>query len=224
MAQEEEDKQAVPEEKPQMESLMKKYKLDRNSELMEKYQLNEEDEVVGEEPVAGEEVPSEEPVADEAPVEEPVVDGPAEEPISSPIPDEEGIEVPVEEPKTPEEAKTKIMLEYPEEPFTSLALAYSDSLLNDPKVYGPVRQLQYEGQWVNADDFAKMAKIVGELNGFNGTETAKKLSDKFGGDSSKYRIGRNNFVVVDIVVRDMSAAHSLEAVKDLVGATAAGIS
>jgi hypothetical protein len=209
---EEEDKQAIPEQEPKVESLMKKYGLDKVSELMEKYKLNEEDGVVVEE----EPLKVEKPIDQDPVVEEPIGAGAAAAMPS--MPDEEA---PVEEPKTAEEAKTKIMLEYPEEPFTSLALAFADSLVNNPDVYKQVRQLQYEGQWVNADDFVKMAKVVGELNGFDGTETAKKLSAKFGGDSSKYRIGRDNFVVVDVVVRDMSAAHSLEAVKDLVGATAA---
>ena len=191
-----------------MEKLLEKYK------LAEVFSINDDETVKEEVPVV------EEPV--QPGVEKPVIDANGKEQVpdnmTGPATDSD-VDAPVDIPTTPEEARTKIQLEYPEEPFTSLAMAYADSMIDDPAVYKPIRQLQYEGIWVNADTFKKLAKVVGELNSFDGSATAEMLIGKFKGDSSKYRISRDNSVVIDIVVRDMQAKHSLEAIKDLVNAS-----
>lgn len=200
--------------------LMEKYGLNENNMdvLLKKFDLTEEFKDIRNMPDTS--IPTVNPVV--APTqEEPPFDPNAD---VREIPAEgvgKDVEAPVDIPTTPEEAKTKIMLEYPEEPFTSLALAFADSMIDNPDIYKTIRQLQFEGTWVNADTFKKLAKVVGELNGFDGSATAEMIIGKFKGDSSKYRIGRDNVVVVDVVVRDMQASHSLEAIKDLVGATEA---
>lgn len=126
-----------------------------------------------------------------------------------------------EEPKKPsystaEEAEAQIRMDYPEEPLTSTALAYADSIVDDPKVYGAIRNLDWDGIYTNKDVFLKQAKVVGNYNKFD-SQVAKRVVDKFG-DSAKYKLGREGSVVAYITVRDSSFKASLEGLKDLFNA------
>jgi len=115
-----------------------------------------------------------------------------------------------------EAAKAQISVDYPEEPLTSTAMAYADSFIDDPKVYGAIRNRNWEGVYTNDETFLKQAKIVGDYNVFTPT-VAKVVTDKFG-NGAKYKLARDGSVAVFITVRDTDKQHSIEAIKDLTGA------
>lgn len=102
---------------------------------------------------------------------------------------------------TPESAKTFIQSEYPEEPYTSTALAFADSMIADPAVYGKVRQTQWGGIWGDADTLEKQAKIVGDYGEFS-ADTVKAITGKFG-NSAKYKLARDVRPALYITVRDV---------------------
>jgi hypothetical protein len=119
----------------------------------------------------------------------------------------------------PESAKAYIQSEYPEEPFTSTAIAYADSMIADPKVYGAVRQMNWGGIWGDSDTFLKQAKIVGEYKPFS-PDAAKALVDKFG-NSAKYKLARETRPVVYVVLRDVGAGVEPVSLSELKGMTGA---
>ena len=102
---------------------------------------------------------------------------------------------------SPESAKAYLKSEFPEEPFTSTALAFADSAIADPNVYGKVRQTQWNGIWTDKDVLEKQAKIVGEYGNFN-TDVIKSITDKFG-NTAKYKLARDVRPTLYITVRDV---------------------
>lgn len=151
-----------------------------------------------------------------APGEEPIA-GPDEEHMSADAePAPEGGEPKAEEVISPESAKSDIQMQYPEEPFTSTALAYADSLVDEPKVYGAIRDLRWQGKYANSETFLKQAKIVGNYNEFT-PDIAKRLVDAVG-EGAKYRLAREGSVAVYFTVRDTDKKISLETLRDLVRA------
>lgn len=116
---------------------------------------------------------------------------------------------------TPESAKAFIQSEYPEEPFTSTALAFADSMIADPKVYGAVRQTSWGGIWGDSDTLEKQAKIVGEYGNFS-VEAVKSITNKFG-NSAKYKLGRDVRPVLYITVRDVGAGIEPVSLSELKG-------
>jgi hypothetical protein len=208
--------------------LLEKYKLYEAPED-EEPKLTPADEPKEEEPKL---TPAEEPekAEDETPEVkgEPKAETP--EPAAAEEPATSGREVtPLETPneapatddpeKVAEFTREQIKQDYPEEPYTSTALAFADSFVHDPQVYGRIRSLQWSGLYADSDTFLKQAKIVATFNNFT-PEMAKLLVDKFG-ESAKYKLSRDGGVYAYITVRDTSKQHSLEAVKDLVNANVA---
>jgi hypothetical protein len=120
---------------------------------------------------------------------------------------------------TPESAKAYIQSEYPEEPYTSTALAYADSMVADPIVYGKVRQTSWNGIWGDAETLEKQAKIVGEYGSFS-PDTVKALTDKFG-NTAKYKLARDVRPVIYITVRDVGAGIEPISLSELKGLTGA---
>jgi hypothetical protein len=115
-----------------------------------------------------------------------------------------------------EYVRSQIKLDYPEEPMTSTALAFADSIVNDPQIYGHIRSLEWSGVYVSSATFLKQVKVVGDYNNFN-PQVAQRLVDKFG-DGAKYRLAREQAVVVYVTVRDTDKKHSMDGVKDLANA------
>jgi len=120
---------------------------------------------------------------------------------------------------SPESAKAYIQSEYPEEPYTSTALAYADSMIADPTVYGKVRQTQWDGIWSDADTLEKQAKIVGEYGNFS-PSTIKAITDKFG-NSAKYKLARDVRPVIFLTVRDVGAGVEPTSLSELKGISGA---
>ena len=120
---------------------------------------------------------------------------------------------------SPESSKAYIQSEYPEEPFTSTALAYADSMIADPNVYGKVRNMQWGGIWSDAETLKKQAKIVGDYGNFS-PDTVEAITDRFG-NTAKYKLARDVRPVIFITVRDVGDGVepiSLSELKGLSGA------
>ena len=168
-----------------------------------------------------EETPEGEPKIGETPGEvEPI---PLNTPIEPQTNQPAGAEATPAEPnlnQMPTEAvESQIRMDYPEEPMTSTALAYADSLIDDPKTYGQLRNLNWDGVYSNSETFLKQAKIVGSYNNFT-SEIAKRLTDRFE-DSAKYRLAREGSVAVYITIRDPDVKGiSLEGLKEFLKASA----
>jgi hypothetical protein len=196
--------------------------------LLEKFQLNEQ-EPATEEPKedlrdqdltgvevkpedAKEEIPSaegseetvEEPVNLEAPVSG---EGGTEE-IAQPIEDQPASK---QDYSSPEAAEAQIKLDYAEEPYTTTALVFSDSLISDPQVYAAVRKQNWDGIYTDSKTFLQQAKIVGDYGSFN-SSSAKAIVDKVG-EGEKYKLAREIRPVVYVTVRDGSANFSLSELK-----------
>ena len=150
--------------------------------------------------------------AEVTPVTEPASD------ISSPegTPPIEDVGEPAEATDS-ETAKANIEMEYPDEPLKSTAIAFADSIVNDPKVYEPIRNLNWEGVYTNSEDVLKQADVVGKYGGFN-KEVIKRLVDKLG-DVAKYKLAREKGPVMYITIRDGNVDPvSVSGIKDLVNA------
>jgi len=119
-------------------------------------------------------------------------------------------------PSTPEEAQAQIKMDYPEEPFTSTALAYADLIFDEPKVFGAIRNLQWPGVYSNGETFLKQVKIIDHYNKFT-KEVAQRIVDKFG-DDAKYKLARDGSVAVFITILSAQAEISLSGLKDLTNA------
>lgn len=118
---------------------------------------------------------------------------------------------------TPEAARSSIQMEYPEEPLTTTAIVFSDSMINDPKVYRTIRKLDWEGIYGDADILNQQAKIVGDYRNFS-SDVIKLLTARIG-NGGKYRLGRKNgSPTVDITIRDPKYSISLSGLKELVNA------
>jgi rubrerythrin len=116
----------------------------------------------------------------------------------------------------PEEAQAQIRMDYPEEPYTSTALAYADLIVDEPKVFGAIRQLKWPGIYSNGETFLKQVKIIDHYNKFT-KEVAQRLVDKFG-DEAKYKLARENSVCVYVTVLSPELQISMLGLKDLVSA------
>jgi len=127
-----------------------------------------------------------------------------------------GGEPKAEDMATPESAESNLRMQYPEEPFTTTAMAYADSLIDEPKVYGAIRNLKWTGAYANSETFLKQAKIVGSYNEFN-PDIAKRLVDAIG-DGAKFRLAREGSVAVYFTIRDTDKKVSLETLKGIVRA------
>lgn len=206
-----------------LERLMEKFGLKETTIdlLIEKYGLNEiEGEDVSRAPknvedlekATGEKPQTADVLPDAAVGPEPgmATPGAVEEP--APL----GAEPKAEEMLSSESAEADLKMKYPEEPYTTTAMAYADSLIDEPKVYGAVRNLKWQGVYANAETFLKQAKIVGNYNEFN-PDIAKRLVDAVG-EGAKYRLAREGSVCVYFTIRDLDKKISLETLKDLVRA------
>jgi hypothetical protein len=222
--------------KPLIERLLEKYKLTENiiSKLLEKFGLNIHEAIINGRRIIeqGEEEIFKAPPApkDVEDLEKPVVGehpGPADanvpepglnEPVTEPGKEGEplGVEPKAEDLSNPESARADLQMRYPEEPFTTTALSYADSLIDDPKVYGSLRNLHWQGNYANAETFIKQVKIVGNYNEFN-PDIAQRLIDAVG-EGSKFRLAREGSVAVYVTIRDLDKRISLGAVKDLIRA------
>ena len=128
----------------------------------------------------------------------------------------EGGEPKAEEMLSADSAEADLKMKYPEEPYTTTAMAYADSLIDDPKVYGGVRNLKWPGVYANAETFLKQAKIVGNYNEFS-PDIAKRLVDAIG-EGAKFRLAREGSVSVYFTIRDPNKKISLATLRDLVRA------
>jgi hypothetical protein len=120
---------------------------------------------------------------------------------------------------TPESAKAYLQSEFPEEPFTSTAIAYADSLIADPKIYGAVRDTKWGGIWGDKETLEKQAKIVGEYGSFT-PASMKSITDKFG-NTAKYKLARDVRPVLYITVRDVGAGVEPISISELKGLSGA---
>jgi len=145
---------------------------------------------IPEEPIVGEKPGEVEPIPLKTPIE-PVANQEAPITPEAPAPTEE---------LSSEAAEAQIRMDYPEEPLTSTAMAYADSIIDDPKTYGQLRDLHWAGTYANSEMFLKQAKIVGKYNDFS-PEVAQRLVDRFG-DSAKYKLAREGSVAIYITIRD----------------------
>lgn len=188
------------------------------TDLLEKFGLNEapndavmtpakEEPKIKEDPrdqdLTGKEVKPEEPGTPPVSAEE-LGPEPTEIPgAAEPIPAPEGPAAPIagEDYSSPEAAKATIEQTYPEEPLRSTALAYADSVIEDPKIYGAVRNMSWNGLYTNGDMFQKQAAVVGEYGTFS-KAAAKALVDRFG-NSAKYKLAREVRPVVYLTLRDV---------------------
>jgi len=144
----------------------------------------------------------------------PEPEGP-EVPPEEPAPGESGEEI-AQPPMTVEEAEAQIRMDYPEEPFTSTALAYADLIVDNPQVFGAIRNLHWDGVYTDGDTFVKQAKIIGKYNNFDDSE-AQRLVDRVR-QSGKYRLARDGSVAVYITITDPKYQTSLEALKAVANA------
>ena len=119
-------------------------------------------------------------------------------------------------PSTPQEAQAQIKMDYPEEPFTSTALAFADLIFDEPKVFGAIRNLKWPGVYANGETFLKQVAIIDHYNKFT-KEVAKRITEKFG-DDAKYKLARDGSVAVFITILSASAEVSLSGLKDLTNA------
>lgn len=166
------------------------------------------------------------PVEENPVVEEPVVganaepasvSAPGDVPVTQASVPEEGITA---TPTTPEEAKAQIELEYPEEPLKSTALAFADSVIDNPSVYNGVRNLNWEGIYANGETVAKQAKLVGQYGAFD-PSLVQRLVDKLG-EMAKFKLSRDKVPVLYFTMRDDSIGPlSLDGIKELVQAKSA---
>ena len=198
--------------------LLEKYGLTESNIdiLLEKYGLNEEDDFHPEKkPIDAEQgsvlAPEEDQPEGAVPLE---ADGSQVSNDSEVAP--LGVEPKAEDMSSPAAAEANIKMQYPEEPYTTTALAFADSLIDEPKVYGSLRNIKWPGVYANSETFLKQAKIVGKYNEFN-PDIAKRLVDAVG-EGAKFRLGREGSVVVYFTIRDSDQKISLETLKGIVRA------
>jgi hypothetical protein len=86
-------------------------------------------------------------------------------------------------------------------------------IVDDPRIFGAIRNLDWDGIYTNADTFQKQAKIVGEYNNFN-SDIVKRLADRFG-NTTKYKLAREGSVAVYITVLDKNTQISLDGIREL---------
>lgn len=115
-----------------------------------------------------------------------------------------------------EQAEAQIRMDYPEEPFTSTAITYADSLIHNPQVYGGLRNLKWEGVYTDSDTFLKQAKIVDEYREFS-PKIAETLVNAVG-VGENYKLARNGGPAVFFTVRDADKKIDLNTLRDLVKA------
>jgi len=198
--------------------------------LLEKFQLNEQEPATEEKPkedvrdqdLTGVEVKPED-VEEELPAEGQEV--PVDEPINleTPVGGEGEIAEPIEDQpaskqdySSPEAAEAQIRLDYVEEPYTTTALVFADSLISDPQVYAGVRKQNWDGIYTDSKTFLQQAKIVGDYGSFN-SSAVKAIVDRIG-EGEKYKLAREIRPVVYATVRDGSANFSLSELKGASGA------
>jgi hypothetical protein len=216
-------------ESPVIDKLLEKFGLIPSAidRLLEKYKVNEVDDkdtmfkapknVEDLEKSTGDKPETADvPMDSGAPEAEMPAEGGAAPALSGSEPAPTGIEPKAMDMSNPESAKADIKMKYPEEPYTSTAMSYADSLIDDPKVYGAIRNLKWQGTYTNSESFLKQAKIVGNYNEFN-PEIAKRLVDAVG-EGAKFRMAREGSVAVYFTIRNIDKKISLETLRELVRA------